>query len=73
MSDLEHARARAAVVQAMRHTYIVPPEGIRVNGSIIDFTLIRRNDYDDCPVYRVRLEDDVLYGALVGSGEGVSP
>lgn len=73
MSELEHSRARAAVVQAMRHIYIVPPEGIRVNDHIIDFTLIRRNDYDDKPVYRVRLDDGVLYGALVGSGEGVSP
>jgi len=73
MSELEHSRARAAVVQAMRHLYIVPPEGIRVSATIIDFTLIRRNDYDDCPVYRVRLDGDILYGTLVGSGEGVSP
>lgn len=67
MQYLDETKARDAVVRAMRPRFIVPESGMRVDRSTVDWELIRRNDYDDKPVYRTRLgEGGVLLGGFVG-------
>jgi hypothetical protein len=70
MEYLDETKARDAVVRAMRPMFIVPESGMRVDRATLDWELIRRNDYDDKPVYRTRLGvDGVLMGGFVGNGE----
>lgn len=70
MQKLEEQTARNAVVRAMGKMFIVPPQGNRLTPEVIDFELIRRNDYDDKLVYRTRLSDGVLLGHFIGDGTG---
>ena len=58
--------ARSAVTRAMGKQFIVPAVGTRVDAHVIDFELIRRNDYDYRPVYRTRMSEGVLLGHIIG-------
>ena len=71
MKLLEEEKAREAVVRAMGKQFIIPPVGTRVGAQIIDFELIRRNDYDYRPVYRTRMSEGILLGHIIG--EEVAP
>ena len=73
MKLLEEEKARAAVVRAMGKQFIVPPVGTRVGAQIIDFELIRRNDYDYRPVYRTRMSEGILLGHIIGEAGEVAP
>jgi hypothetical protein len=70
MEYLNETLAREAVAKVMRHAFVVPMTGTRVNRATIDWELIRRNDYDDKVIYRTALgEGGVLLGGFVGHGE----
>ena len=65
--------ARDAVARAMGKQFIIPPVGTRVGAQIIDFELIRRNDYDYRPVYRTRMSEGILLGHIIGEAGEVAP
>ena len=69
MEKLDEQVARRAVVKTLAPKFIVPAQGTRISPRVVDFELIRRNDYDDRPIYRTRIVDGVLMGHFVGNEE----